>query len=273
MRLIAIPALCLALAGCGLIDSVSGPKSLSIKKFEASPEEVSAGASVTLSWEVEGAEQVAIQGIGSVQSKGSRTFSAFATTTYTLTARAGTSSATSSVVVMVRGSDFPSPSPSPSGTPSPSPTPTPSPTPSPEPDPTPTPLPTPTPTPTPIGSCGVPASTNVKGCSVGWEYPRALPDGQCIALNTVTVDSPCPVAAGTIRSIGFAITAKTTLDSLTWRSPDANKDVVSPAQGSLDVNGKASVLVSDTVDSDAVYLEAVDQDGWVRLRFRIKHRD
>jgi hypothetical protein len=263
----AIPGLCLALAGCGLIDSVSGPKSLSIKKFEVSPEEVGAGETVTLSWEVEGAELVAIQGVGNVQSKGSRTVSATTTTTYTLIARAGTSSATSSVVVLVRGTGFPSPSPSPSPTPSPEPTPTPTP------QPTPRPTPEPTPTPPPIGNCGIPAPTYVKGCTVGWEYPRPLPDGECIALNTVTLDAPCPVAGGATRSVGFAITAKTTLDSLSWRSHPENQDVVSPAQGPLDVNGKVSVLVSDTVGGDAVYFEAVDQDGRVRLRFRIKHKE
>jgi hypothetical protein len=44
----------------GLIDSSAAP-TLSIQKFDASPGEVNSGSSVTLSWEVEGAEQVAIQ--------------------------------------------------------------------------------------------------------------------------------------------------------------------------------------------------------------------
>ncbi len=268
MRLMLIPALCLAFVGCGIIDSVSGPKSLSIKKFEASPDEVSPGSSVTLSWDVEGAEQVAIQGIGSVPSQGSRTFPTYATATYTLTARAGTSSATSSVIVSVRGSGSdpfanPVPNPSPSASPSPAPTP----------EPTPSPNPNPTPEPGPAGSCGAESATSVKGCTVTWEFPKPLPEGQCIALNAVTLDLPCPVVGGTQRSIGFAITAKTALNSLSWRSAPSNSDTVSPLQGSLDVNGKTNVLVSDKVGGEAVIFEVVDDNGGTRLRFRIKHKE
>lgn len=277
MRLPILLGLAVALAGCGLIDSVSGPRALSIQKFDASPDEVASGSSVTLSWEVEGAEQVAIQGLGNVPPRGTRTFPAYASATYTLTARAGTSSATSSVAVTVRGGGdpfgdpFPTPTPTPS--PSASPTPGPSPTPSPSPQPSPTPSPDPTPTPGPAGSCGVPAATVVKHCSVGWEYPLALPEGQCIELNSVTVDSDCPVVGGTQRSVGFSITAKTSLESLRWRSQASNADTVSPAGGDLDVNGRTNVLVSDTVASDALYIEVVDQNNKVRLRFRLKHKE
>jgi hypothetical protein len=106
MRLpLLVAGLFLTTAGCGLIDSVNGPKSLSIQKFEAAPDEVASGGSVTLSWDVEGAEELAIDhGIGPVPSRGSRTFSAYSTATYTLTARAGTSTATSSIQVSIRAS-------------------------------------------------------------------------------------------------------------------------------------------------------------------------
>jgi len=273
MRLPVLVGAAVVFAGCGVIDSVSGPKALSIQKFQASPEEVTSGSSVTLSWEVEGAEQVAIQGIGNVPPRSSRTFPAYASTTYTLTARAGTSSATSSVAVTVRGGgSLPDPFPTPSPSPSASPTPGPTPTPSPSPEPTPTPQPDPTPTPGPAGACGVQAPGSVKGCDVDFEYPAELPDGQCIELNTVTVDQACPVNNGASLSVGFALTAKTALQSLKWRVGPNEKDTVTPSQGAVDVNGKTSVLVSDTVGLDWVVFEVVDQDGKVRLRFRLKHR-
>ncbi len=275
MRLSVLVGLAVALTGCGLIDSVSGPKALSIQKFDASPDEVNSGSSVTLSWEVEGAEQVAIQGIGNVPPRGTRSFPAYASATYTLTARAGTNSATSSVAVTVRGTGNPFGDPFPTPTPSPSPSasPTPGPTPSPTPQPGPTPSPDPTPTPGPAGLCGVPASTVVKHCSVGWEYPSPLPDGQCIELNNVTVDADCPVVGGTQRSVGFSITAKTSLTSLRWRSPQSNADIVTPSSGDLDVNGRTNVLANVSVASDALFIEAVDNNGRVRLRFRLKHKE
>ncbi len=270
MRLLLLVAgLALATAACGLIDSVSGPKSLTIQKFEASPEDVSSGGSVTLTWDVEGSEAVAINnGIGVVPARGSRRFSAYYTSTYTLTARAGTSTATASVLVSVRGSSpgpfnpFPSPSPEPS--------PTPSPTPSPEPSPTP--APSPEPTPGPAGACGVIAPPSTKGCEIGWEKPVELPEGQCIDLNTMTVDQACPVANGASLSVGFAITAKTALGSLKWRLAKNESDTVTPNEGFVDVNGKTSVLVSDTVALDWVVFEVVDDANKVRLRFRLTHR-
>jgi hypothetical protein len=112
----------------------------------------------------------------------------------------------------------------------------------------------------------------VKGCDVDFEYPAELPNGQCIELNTVTVDQACPVSNGASLSVGFALTAKTALQSLKWRVGPNEKDTVTPSQGAVDVNGKTSVLVSDTVGLDWVVFEVVDQDGRVRLRFRLKHR-
>lgn len=266
MRFPVLSLLAVTLAGCGLIDSVSGPKDLSIQKFEASPQEVSAGASVTLRWEVEGAEQVAIQGIGNVPTRGTRSFPAYASSTYTLTARAGTSSATSSVQVTVRGSGgFPLPEPSPTPTPSPSASPTPRPSPTPSPDPSPSPTPGP-------ASCGEPADTVVQGCSVAWEFPKPLPDDMCIQLNEVTVDKPCPVVGGFERKVGFTITTRSTLGQLQWRSQASNKDDVSPTSGSLDGNGTTQVQIKDVVKSDALYIEVVGGGDKVRLRFRLKHK-
>jgi hypothetical protein len=268
MRLPVVLSLSLSLAGCGLIDSVSGPKDLSIQKFQASPEEVASGSSVTLSWEVEGADDVAIQGIGNVPPRGSRSFPAYASATYTLTARAGTSTATSSVTVTVRGSGGlpdPLPTPTPAPSPTPSPTPQPSPTPSPEPD--------PTPTPAPDGLCGTPAPTQVQGCSVGWEFPAALPEGQCIELNDVTVDKPCPVVGGFSRKVGFTITAKSTLEQLRWRSQASNKDEVTPQSGEVDGYGTTRVQLDDLVKSDALYIEVVGGGDKVRLRFRLKSKE
>lgn len=267
MRLPVLLSLAVGVAGCGLIDSVSGPKDLSIQKFEASPDEVSSGASVTLRWEVEGADQVAIEGIGSVPVRGSRTFPAYASKTYTLTARAGTSSATSSVQVTVRGSGgLPLPEPSPTPTPSPgaSPTPQPSPTPTPEPDPSPTPGPE---------SCGEPAETVVQGCTVGWEFPKPLPEGQCIQLNNVTVDKPCPIVGGFERKVGFTITARSSLEKLQWRSQASNKDEVTPTGGPLDGNGTTVVQLRDLVKSDALYIEVLGGGDKIRLRFRLKAKE
>lgn len=274
MRLpLLVVGLSVAFAGCGLIDSVSGPKSLSIQKFEADPQDVASGGSVTLTWDVEGSEAVAINnGVGVVPPRGSRKFPAYYTSTYTLTARAGTSTATASVQVNVRGTGGDPFSPLPSPTPTPAPEPTPTPSPSPTPDPTPTPTPSPDPTPGPAGACGVTAPPSTKGCEVSWEKPVELPAGQCIDVNTVTVDEACPVANGASLSVGFAITAKTALESLRWRLDKNAADSAAPDEGPVDVNGKTSVLVSDTVGLEWVVFEVVDQDNKVRLRFRLTHR-
>ena len=267
MRLpLLVVGLSVASAGCGLIDSVSGPKSLSIQKFEAAPEDVASGGSVTLTWDVEGSEAVAINnGIGVVPARGSRKFPAYYTSTYTLTARAGTSTATASVQVNVRGSGTDPFGPFPSPTPDPSPSPSPTPTPGPDPSPTPSPEPTP-------GPCGVPAAGATEGCTVRWEFPVELDNGQCIELNTVTVDQACPASNGTVLSVDFSVTAKTALESLKWRLQKNEPDAVTPDEGPVDVNGTTSVLVNDTVAGDWVVFEVVDQNNKIRLRFRLTHR-
>src|SRR5437870_13400575 len=58
---------------CGVIKQFTQPSSLSIQKFVATPADVSSGGTVTLSWDVQGAETVEIDnGIGTVQAKGTR---------------------------------------------------------------------------------------------------------------------------------------------------------------------------------------------------------
>jgi hypothetical protein len=73
--------------------------------------------------------------------------------------------------------------------------------------------------------------------------------------------------------VGFSITAKTSLPSLRWRSPQSNADIVTPSSGDLDINGRTNVLANVSVASDALYIEAVDNNGRVRLRFRLKHKE
>ena len=53
-------AAALAMGGCGFINDVDGPTGLAIKKFSLSPREVTPGHTSTLSWDVDGADQVQI---------------------------------------------------------------------------------------------------------------------------------------------------------------------------------------------------------------------
>src|SRR5262245_38792700 len=174
LRWLGILFLALASLGCGLLDKITdSDDQLSIQRFSASPVTVPAGSPATLTWEVDGADTVAIDnGIGSVPAKGSRQVQPGGTVTYNLTAQSGTSQASASVQVQVQGSTAPTPTPTPSPSPTPGatptptppagadPTPTPSPTASPTPEATATPLPTPTP-----GACG-PRAGNAGNCEV-----------------------------------------------------------------------------------------------------------
>jgi len=74
----------------------------SIVVFDVKPPTIAGGSTATLSWEVAGANTVAIdQGIGNVALKGSRDISPASSTTYTITAAGpgGTSTATAQVAV------------------------------------------------------------------------------------------------------------------------------------------------------------------------------
>jgi len=129
---VALGALAVA---CGLVQPNSSTKPLAIQRFIAVPPEVAAGAAAILSWDVEGADSIELDnGIGIVQSTGSRTVHPTTTTNYRLLAVAGTSLATASIRVVVTTASPPpaSPSPSPSASPSPGASPTPSPSPSPQ---------------------------------------------------------------------------------------------------------------------------------------------
>ena len=75
-----------------------------IVTFEASPEDIQAGATVTLSWEVTNAVSVSIdQGIGTVPAKGTRIVSPKSTVTYVLSATNKSGSSTIKVHVTVSG--------------------------------------------------------------------------------------------------------------------------------------------------------------------------
>lgn len=74
---------------------------LRITRFEATPTNIAAGESSTLSWIAEGADAVNITGVGSVEGSGSRSVSPTQTTTYVLTATRGTATVQSSVTVTV----------------------------------------------------------------------------------------------------------------------------------------------------------------------------
>lgn len=83
------------------------PGVLRINRFEASPLSISAGQSSTLNWQVEGADSVAITGVGSVDVMGSQQVTPTTTTTYTLTAARGSTTVQSSVTVSVVGATAP----------------------------------------------------------------------------------------------------------------------------------------------------------------------
>jgi hypothetical protein len=85
----------------------SVPGILRINRFEASPVSISAGQSSTLNWQVEGADSVAITGVGSVDLAGSQAVSPTQTTTYTLTAARGSTTVQTSVTVSVGAATAP----------------------------------------------------------------------------------------------------------------------------------------------------------------------
>jgi hypothetical protein len=79
-----------------------------IVRFDATPTNIIAGESSTLSWATDGATEVSISGIGRVDTSGSRTVSPTTTTTYTLTARgADGRQVTAPVVVTVSNGSAP----------------------------------------------------------------------------------------------------------------------------------------------------------------------
>jgi hypothetical protein len=84
--------------------STSSPSSATIVRFDASPNQIAAGQSATLTWVVQGATSVSINnGIGSVAATGSTTVSPAQTTTYTLTATGPSGNVTATATVTVGG--------------------------------------------------------------------------------------------------------------------------------------------------------------------------
>ncbi|MCU1235581.1 MAG: OmpA/MotB domain protein [Candidatus Solibacter sp.] len=78
------------------------PTSATIVRFDATPNQISAGQSSTLTWIVQGATSVSINnGIGNVAATGSTTVTPTATTTYTLTAVGPNGNVTASTTVTV----------------------------------------------------------------------------------------------------------------------------------------------------------------------------
>ena len=278
-----------ALVQCGLAKEFSGPSTLSIQKFVASPADIAAGTPTMLTWEVAGAETIEIDnGVGTVTAKGSREIKPQWTTSFNLIARTGSSQATATVQVRVApgtvSSPSPgtspsptpapstspspgaSPSPSPSPSPSASPSPSPSPTPSPSPSPSASPSPAPSPTPTPI-TCGAPA-TSAGNCSVTVAH-AAFGSDECIQVTAVTVSQSCPVAIAATRSVGFDVAAHTAR-TLRWRRSPTSSDVVTPSEGNVAKNGTTSVLLTDVVLDSTVTIEIVD-GSTVLAKFTLRH--
>ena len=262
--------------GCNALDLLNQPEGLAIQRFTASPAEIVSGGTAALSWDVEGAETVQIEGIGTVPSKGSRQVSPTWSTTYVLTARAGTSSAMATLQVVVQSGPSPSPTPSGSPTPSPNPSVTPTPTSSPSPSPSisPSPLPvpsaSPSPSPTPVPvTCGAPASS-AGNCPLTILKPTALPAGQCIEVNRVTTSLPCPIGVSTVQSLSFRVTARTSRGTLIWRRGGQVGDVFEPATGKVTSNGETEVTLTDIVLDDRARIEVVSGED-VLLRFVVRH--
>lgn len=282
-----VPALVVALAallagGCSLIDRLTQPSDLAIKRFSAQPQDVSPGELVTLTWDVEGADRVSIDGgVGEVDRKGSLQVHPSTTTTFHLTAVSGTDETQASIEVRVKGSPAAAPAPSPSPTPPPAVSPTPSPAPSATPRPTPTPnpgaspLPSPSPSPTPTPapsptSCGTPA-VSVGGCTVSVSRPRALAGGECLELNWAAFDQPCPSGLNTVRTLRFDVTARTGLGNLRWRRSIASSDVLTPAEGLIASEGTTTVTLSDIVLGSSLTLEIVSEETPL-LSFTLRHQ-
>jgi hypothetical protein len=252
--------------GCNALDFLHEAGGLAIQRFTASPAEISAGGVASLSWEVEGAETVQIEGIGTVPPKGSRQVSPAWSTTYVLTARAGTSSAAATLQVVVQPG--PSPSPTPSGSPTPSPSPSVAPTPTPSPSPSPSSSPSASPTPA-AASCGAPAEA-AGNCLVNVTKPVAVPAGQCIEVTSVAATPACPVGFSTPRAVTFRVTAHTTRARLEWRRAANSGDVVEPASGRIAPNGTTEVTLTDIVLDDRLRIEIVDGND-VLARFMLRH--
>ncbi|MBK7926376.1 MAG: serine/threonine protein kinase [Bryobacterales bacterium] len=122
-----------------------------IARFEANPNPIAPGGNAQLSWNVDNATQVSINGTA-VRPEGNTSVRIDSTQQFTMKAAGPDGSADERTLVVSLNTDpipSPSPSPSPEPEPGPAPGPTPGPTPSPVPAPSPRPGPTPRPDPAP----------------------------------------------------------------------------------------------------------------------------
>lgn len=244
--------------GCGFINDIDGPQGLAIRRFELSPKQVSPGSASTLSWQVEGAEQVQIDnGIGVVKAKGSLEVKVDRTTTYNITARSAGSSATASVQLQV--------GPASSVSPSPSPTPTPTPTASP----TPSASPTPRPSPGSASACGE-SVNSAQGCTVTIQRIETLPANECIEVTRIALSQGCPLGAGTARAISFDVMAETQLRDLRWRKQAGSRDGLDPEDGRLIRHGSTTSIAKHTVREGSLTIEIISE-GKTVLTFKLRN--
>ena len=82
----------------------AAPSPAQVVRFDATPSNIAAGQSSTLTWIVQGATSVSINnGIGTVAATGSTTVTPTATTTYTLTGTGPSGNVTATTTVTVGG--------------------------------------------------------------------------------------------------------------------------------------------------------------------------
>jgi outer membrane protein OmpA-like peptidoglycan-associated protein len=90
--------------GCPVVEEATTAPTI---LFTASPDVIQKGQSVTLSWQVNNAKEVSIEGIGTVQASGSRKVKPDESTSYTLTATGEGGTQTSTVEVEITNSPLP----------------------------------------------------------------------------------------------------------------------------------------------------------------------
>jgi hypothetical protein len=248
----------LATIRCSLISQLTSPSGVSVQSFSASPSSITTGSFTTLSWNVQGADSVAIDnGIGTVPSQGTRTIQLIWTTTFTLTAKSSATTTQSTVQVPVL----------PATTPSPIPTPVPSPSPSASPSPGASPTPTPSPS---AQSCGNQAGWS-GSCSVRLSYPTTPPNGGCVQVNVIQATPDCPASGGTVRTLTLGVTTGTSYSSLVWRAGSESADVLSPPSGTLPGSGNTTLSIQDTVGDSVMKFEIVDPQGNILLRLTLSN--
>jgi hypothetical protein len=118
-------------------------------------------------------------------------------------------------------------------------------------------------------TCGAPA-TSAGNCSVTIVRPTTMASGECIEINTVSVNQSCPVGFTTPRSLQFDVTAHTARPGLRWRRSATSSDVLEPSEGAIAKNNTTSVLTTDLVLDSAVTIEIVEGSN-VLIAFTLRH--